>query len=536
MPSHDRRAAGRRRAWGRGPIILKLESLERRALMAANSNANSSLPDLVNSSLTVSSSVSDWNQSVEVMGKVTNQGHSATTTPLQVAIYASPVRGIDKYSVPIGEATIPAGLAPGQSADYETPVQLPTTPIPDVSSNGGTVYVAAWLNPDRTVPESNYRNDRDLGPPYDSAPIEIEAPQPSNLVGTTLAVTPTDPTWGSTITVTAQITNSGSGSAPQTEALLSLTPQGLNYGDSTTIGIGTITVPPLGPYQTVNLVQNITLPAVEPLAIANYTNFGLTMTQDANYLTNDLYPNSPSQGVGYDQAAITITTSSTSTATAGSLPDLAAASIIAPSNAVRWGQDIQVSTNVQNIGQGDAGPFQVFYLLTGQAGSITDAIYLGQTNVPSLAAGANDPIAQTLTLPNRLPSGVTLNSVGYGRIAVVVDPDNFINETLKSNNVSLSAPFIVRLPGNQATVPTTPAANSLPSVAQVAQQDQNAIKTQRALKRAAKIRAKNAAKPPRKLRRRTPTSSNSLVDKTVSLATEITKLPHQIASVLGKSV
>ena len=28
MPSHDRRAAGRRRAWGRGPIILKLESLE----------------------------------------------------------------------------------------------------------------------------------------------------------------------------------------------------------------------------------------------------------------------------------------------------------------------------------------------------------------------------------------------------------------------------------------------------------------------------------------------------------------------------
>ena len=31
MPSLDRRAAGRRRAWGRGPITLKLESLERRA-------------------------------------------------------------------------------------------------------------------------------------------------------------------------------------------------------------------------------------------------------------------------------------------------------------------------------------------------------------------------------------------------------------------------------------------------------------------------------------------------------------------------
>ena len=37
---------------------------------------------------------------------------------------------------------------------------------------------------------------------------------------------------------------------------------------------------------------------------------------------------------------------------------------------------------------------------------------------------------------------------------MIVDPDNFINETLKSNNESISAPFIVRLPGNATTVPT----------------------------------------------------------------------------------
>ena len=36
MSSHNRRAAGIRRAWGRGPIILKLESLERRELLAAS--------------------------------------------------------------------------------------------------------------------------------------------------------------------------------------------------------------------------------------------------------------------------------------------------------------------------------------------------------------------------------------------------------------------------------------------------------------------------------------------------------------------
>ena len=339
--------------------------------------------------------------------------------------------------------------------------------------------------------------------------------------------------------MTAQITNESAGASPQTEAILSLTPSGLNYGNSTTVGIGTITVPPMSGYQTINLVQNITLPAVEPLSITNYTNFGLTMTQDGNYVTNDQYPNQPAQGVGYDQTPITITTSSTSTATTGPLPDLAASSVVAPTGTVSWGQTIQVSTVVQNIGQGAAGSFQVFYLLTGQAGSINDAIYLGQTTVPSLAAGADDPITQSLTLPTRLPSGVTLGNVGYGRIAVIVDPNNFINEALKSNNETISAPFIVRLPGSASTVPTTNAAGTLPTVAQVAQKQENAIKTERTLKWAAAVRAKKAAepaKPAKKLRRKRPPSSNSVVDKTVSLAEEVTKLPHQVISVLEKSV
>ena len=52
------------------------------------------------------------------------------------------------------------------------------------------------------------------------------------------------------------------GWSPQTRALLTLTPQGLNYGGTTTVGIGSIIVPPLAPYQVMNLVQNITLPAI----------------------------------------------------------------------------------------------------------------------------------------------------------------------------------------------------------------------------------------------------------------------------------
>ena len=92
--------------------------------------------------------------------------------------------------MPIGEVTIPAGLAPGQSVPYQTSVQLPSTPVPDVSSTGGTLYITAVVNPTRTVAESNYQNNEDLGPPYDTAPVLIQAPTPADLVGTTFAVTP----------------------------------------------------------------------------------------------------------------------------------------------------------------------------------------------------------------------------------------------------------------------------------------------------------------------------------------------------------
>jgi hypothetical protein len=531
MPSQNRRAAGRRRAWGRGPIILKLEALERRALLTANS----ALPDLVNSALTTSSNIADWNDTVEVEGRVTNQGGSATTAPFQVAIFASAVRGVHALAIPIGEVTIPAGLMPGQTIPYQTTVHLPATPIPNVATNG-TLYLVASVNPNRTVLESNYHNDRDLGPPYDAAPVVIRPPAPANLAGTTFAVTPTDPTWGSAITVTAQITNQGTGASPQTRALVTLTPQGLNYGGTTTVAIGNIIVPPLAPYQTINLVQNITLPAVEPLTIANYTNFGLTMTQDADYLTNEAYPHQPDQGAGYDQTPITITTSSTSTATSGPLPDLAASSVLLAPKTLRWGQSFPVSTAIQNLGQGDAGPFLVRFLLTGQGGSINDAIYLGDATISGLAAWANQPITQTLTLPTRVPAGITLNSIGYARIAVVADPENVINETLKSNNVTLSAPFVVHLPGNATTVPTAQAPGTLPTVAEVAQQAKAQAQAKAALRRASKVQARVSQNPLKKLHRKTPPKPNSLVHTGISLATELSKLPHQVFSVIKKSV
>jgi hypothetical protein len=541
MSSHDRRAAGRRRAWGRRPIILKLEPLERREMLTASAGAgNSTLPDLVNSAIVTSTSVSDWNGNLEVAGKVMNQGGGTTTAPFEITIYASDVRGENRYSVPIGQVMIPAGLGPGQSVPYETSVDLPSTPVPNVSSNGGTLYVNAVVNPGHTIVESNYHNNNDLGPPYDAAPVLIQAPIPANLEGTTLAVTPATATWGSTITVTAQVTNKSAGSSPQTRALLSITPQGLNYGSTTTFGVGSIIVPPLGPYQTINLVQNITLPAVEPSAIANYTNFGLTMIQDANYVTNDLYPNQPDQGIGLDQTAITITTDPNSTATQGPLPDLATSTVLVSKSTVQWGSTAQVTTDVQNLGLGASSPSTVRFILTGQGGALTDAIYLSDVPIPALAPGASQQIQTTLQLPTRLPAGVELGNVGYGRIAAIANPENTQAMSLYTNGVSLSGPFIIRLPGNATTVPTTKAAGTLPSIAQLAQKSQNAAKTAavkaQSARVAAKVASRNATKPPKKLHRRGGKGGINITKSAVSVGTEITKLPTQVFNALKRSL
>jgi hypothetical protein len=540
MSSHNRRAAGIQRAWGRGPIILKLECLERRELLAAGASASASaastLPDLVNSALVTSVSVADWGQTVEVNGRVKNQGASTTTAPFEITVYASPIRGIDRYSVPIGEVQIPAGVAPGEAVPYQTSVTIPTTPVPDVSSAGGTLYITVAVDPGHTIPESNYHNNEDLGPPYDTDAVLIQAPVPANLVGTTLVVTPTDPTWGSTITVTAQITNQSSGSSPQTRALLSLTPQGLSYGSSTTVGIGSIIVPPLGAYQTVNLVQNITLPAVEPSSIANYTNFGLTMVQDADYVTNDLYPHTTSQGVGLDQAAITITTSATSTATVGNLPDLAASSVILSKSSVEWGSTVQVTTEIQNLGLGAAPASSVYYILTGQTGSLAEAIFLGQATLPALAPGATQSLNQTIALPIRLPAGVSLGSVGYARIEVLTNPENDFDESIYSNGDSLSEPFIVRLPGNATTVPTTQAAGTLPTIQQLATRSANKAKVASAEKVAAKVAARIASKPPKKLHRKVGKGGLNVAKASVSVGEEITKLPNQVYDAIKRSI
>jgi hypothetical protein len=203
---------------------------------------------------------------------------------------------------------------------------------------------------------------------------------------------------------------------------------------------------------------------------------------------------------------------------------------------VQWGSTFQATTDIQNLGLGAAPPSTLFFVLTGQTGSLNDAIFLGEAAIPALASGVSQQINQTLQLPIHLPAGVTLGSVGYARVEVLTNPENDFQESVYTNGGSLSQPFIVREPGNATMVPTAPAPGTLPTISQLAEKSQNAAKAAIAELHSAKLAARLASRPPRKLHRRLGKGGLNIAKATVNVGTEITKLPTQIYDALKRSI
>lgn len=453
MPSDKRRAAARRRAWGRGPIILRFEPLEGRQLLSAQN-----LPDLVGDGFVASVHNVDWGDSLTVGGKILNQGKGAVDKAFNVEIVASSTPSITPGSAYVlGTFTVPAGLGPSQVASYNEKVTLPPTPIPGFSGN--PLYISSYIAPGHQVTESNYRNNYSIGLNYDTATVAITPAQPSQLMGTGFSVSPNATAWGQQITVSGQVVNNAQGDAPATRAAVELTPLGVTPGSGQDVTLGYINIPAVPAWQTTNIVQTFTLPANAPAIFGSNSQFTISMVQDVNYQTNPIYPHAPTQGNGLDLTQITIAPGPVSTASTASPPDLAAGTVIAPTTTLHWGMGFPVTATVQNIGQGVSGPFNVVFVLTNQTASAPTAIYLGSAPIAGLAAGASRVINTTLLLPQRLPNSLIVSGLETGRIAMLVDPEHVVNETTVANNISYSNPVTLKLLGADGTsvVPTSPA-------------------------------------------------------------------------------
>lgn len=486
-------------------MILRFDSLEKREVLSAAGHA---IPDLVGSSF-VAVQDADWGASVTVTGQVTNQGDGAANGPFNVAIYAGSRSTINRLSVSLGEVTIPDGLAAGQSVPFTATVRLPANPVPGMASSG-ILHLGLKVDSQRQITEANERNNAGVGPGYDQSAISIAPTQPAQLLATSVGVYPATATWGKTLSVTTQITNKSYGTAPATRAQVVLTPAGIAQGTGSDVTLGSISIPAIQPWQTVNAERSFTLPAIPPVLLSGHSQYTLTILPDGDFVTNPIGPHYAIGGTGIDQATVSISlpADATSTPIHENLPDLALNTVAPSSGDLAWGGSFEVSTTVQNMGTVDPGAFRVRFLLVGPSGSTNRTVFLGDAIIPGLAPGYSQAITQAVSLPSRLPAGVQLDGIGTAKIVAIADPENGLNETFKNNNTATSAPVSLRLLGSDGStfVPNTPNPEVLlnanrPSLAKY----QQATK----LAQAAAATQNGQATPHKKLFRRPPPKPSS---------------------------
>ena len=463
MPTDRRRSDARRRAWGRGPMILRFEPLEGRELLsttvvstssgtttAAATSTTSAAPDLVGGSFDTLHNL-DWGDAFHAKGAILNQGNVAVASAFKVDFYASPTSGLNtSTAVLLGEATVPAGLQPGQSAPIDQTLLLPTTPLSGVGSDQ-KIYIEMVIDPKGAVPESNTQNNSGLGQGYDLSTVTITPHQPANLIGTSIGVYPGTAQWGSTVGITSQLQNNGAGAAPSTRARFVITPKGYAPGGSADYTVGNMQVPAIAAGQSTVVTQNITFPSMPPAYLAGATQYILSVVPDADYAISPVYPHIATQGIGFDMADLTIALPTTTT-TQGPKPDLAPVSVLAPTQPIAFGQTFQVTTTIQNSGNLDAPAYRVRFLLVGTNGDLTQGLFLGDTVLSDgLKAGYTQNVIQTLKFPSRLPLGVGALS-NQARIAVEVDPENNLGEPNRANNAAVSGLVTLQLVRADGTI------------------------------------------------------------------------------------
>jgi hypothetical protein len=456
MSSNERRAAARRRAWGRGPHILRFEPLEGRQLLSIATSATSSsgAPDLVAVAFDTLHDM-DWGDTFHAVGTIQNQGTATTTVPFNVDVYASTSTSPDSTGIYVGTATIPAGLAPGASAQFNQMMQAPPAPLPDLGSSS-SYYLDLVVDANNAVgaPASETSlAQRSL--PYSVVTVMPHAQ--ANLVANGFTTDSSTASWGNTITVSGQIVNNGQGVAPATRAAIVLTAQGQTAGGGSDFTLGSISVPSLGAYQGTQVSGTFTLPAHPPAVLGGASNLTVTLIPDVGYQTRPALSAPALQGFGIDSALLQMNTGATALPTSQQ-PNLSVASVQLPSTTVTWSQPFQVNASIKNSGGADAGPFLVRYLFVDANRPNATPLAIADVTVAGLKAGASQDLTQTLSLQGALPSGVIPADIA-GHVVVQVDPENSVDEPSNPNSILASGAVTVRLVSDPP-ITTTPASST----------------------------------------------------------------------------
>ena len=553
MSSDDRRTRARRRAWGRGPTILRFEPLEGRQLLTATNplaviasaagmdtstlaatgtdshgttatpatttttTGSASTPAAATTSTTTTAAAAtvgttdaslaadsaapvaakpvaakpvvgkpapagdasnlvalsfttghnlDWGDAFHASGAVKNVGPTATTAPRDLKIYASTTPSLGSDAVFVGTLTIPSGVPAGGVTSFDADLAAPPVPLATLG-NAPSYYLVPKLS---GAASGLAATTQASSAPLDSV-VTVTPKVPPKLVGAGISVNPGGIAWGDTLSVTAIVKNISQGAAPPTNARIILTPVGKTPGAGSDYQIGQVPIPPIGGFQTVTATQKITLPSFAPTLLANSSRYTVTMVQDADAAANPLISSTISTSAN-DTTSLTIavpagstSSSSSSSASTPSTPvptkplaaDLSITSVQEPSPTMFRGATFPVGATIRNSGPGDAGPFKVRFLLVTDESANAPALVLGDATLPGLAAGTEQDVLQTVTLPYRTPSEFAATNP-TGRIVAQVDPDRSIDQTNTSNDSLAAPPVALRVltADGQTTVPTLP--------------------------------------------------------------------------------
>jgi CARDB len=502
MPAYDRRARARRKAWGRGPTILRFEPLEGRELL---STAAVPAPDLVATSFDTLHNMY-WGDSFQAVGTIANKGTAPTTGPFSVNVYATSSQTLDANAVFVGTIAITTPIQPGATAKFDQTMTLPVMPVPNLGK-APSFYLELLVNPGNPDHEPNTADKQGLGQGFDTSVVTITPHQPSNLVGSGFQLSTNTATWGGVVQVSAQFTNAGPGDAPATRANIVATPAGQTPGGASDFTLGSINVPALPANQSLNLQTNITLPAVPPSVLANAPSLTLSLVQDVDFQANPIGPHSATRGVGLDSATLAVTTASPTLTTPSTLPQLAVASIQVPSTPLAWGQTTQIGVSLENRGTADASAFRVQFALV-DPNNPGPALVLANTTVSGLKAGFSQSVLQTIKMPATI-AGTVPPATAQGVIQVTIDPEHVVDQTTRTSNSLASSVITINLvnfDGHGTVITPTPTPTSTTTAA--------AAKAAAAAKKAAAVAAQTAKAAAAKAAKATQQASNQA--KTVS--------------------
>lgn len=431
MPAQDRRAAARRKAWGRGPMILRLESLENRRLLTgggATQAASVAKPDLVLTAFDTLHNLDHGDPFVAV-GRIANRGRVDVPAGIEIDVYASTTPGLNRNAVYVGTATLDRGVTAGAEAEFR---QTMFAPPADVLRLGQTpsYYLVAVVDPSDQIAETIEANNG--GTTLD--PVSLVTVTPRSLPVLSpgmMTATPSTLDWGGSLNVAAQVANNAGTSVPAGRARVVLAPEGQPLDGPNVLTIGEFTTPAVGVAQIAQVGGSIRLPANPPAAFAGATRFTVGVLADVGSV--DAY-----------LGATTVQVAPGSPLPDSARPDLSVVSLQPLDTELTWSMPFQVKATVENHGQADSGPVRVSVSLIDANRPELAPLTVVHTVLPGLQAGYQQEFVQTVDLKGKLPVGLDPATVD-GRIVVRVDPENAIDEPNELDNGLVSTPVRLKL-------------------------------------------------------------------------------------------